>query len=123
MHGSRALHATKTDQAHLQESIDRMSVLTDRPTEFAMEAVRFHMLLSAASQNSILTAITTALREFFHADYVGLQYNQHDLTAAVSAHQRVLDEIVGNRPEEAQEALARHLGAFADATSRVRHRA
>lgn len=116
-----ALHATKMNLTSLRESINRMKSLTGLPTEFAAEAVRFHLLISEASGNGVLIAITSGLRELFHTEYVGLHYRQKDLEKAVLAHQRIYDDISRNRPDAAQDAVVRHLDGFAEATWRTRH--
>ena len=105
--------------AALRESIECMKDWTSSPTAFSLEAMRFHVLLSEASGNSVLIAINATLRELFHGEYLAhaSSYDQ-DLVKAHRAHERIYREMENGNAEGAYEALLRHLDAFATASHR-----
>ena len=57
---------------------------------FSLENVRFHRLISEATGNAVIIAVSAALSELFFKETVNINYSESALRATVRAHTRIV---------------------------------
>lgn len=107
-----AKSASQSRIIELKESVERISKLTESSVEFAEENVNFHMLVCKATENPVLVAIASSLRELFFGKSIGVGYSKEVLCNAVKAHQIIVDEIEKGNEERAWIVMAKHVVAL-----------
>lgn len=107
-----ARNATSEQIAELDASIERAQALTDDPVKFSMENVTFHRVISAATGNPVIVAVSTALSDLFFEGTSQVVYSPTALTATIRAHTRIADAIRNADPDAARAAMTRHVSGF-----------
>jgi DNA-binding FadR family transcriptional regulator len=107
-----ALNATPEQLAELDASITRAKAVTEDPVQFSLENVAFHRIISSATGNPVIIAVSTALSELFFAGMTKVVYSPAAVTATLRAHTRIATAIKSGDPEAARKATARHVSGF-----------
>lgn len=107
-----ARNATPEQLVELAESIARSKELTDDPVEFSLENVTFHRVISAATGNPVIIAVSAALSDLFFKETTRVVYSPEALQATVRAHSRILTALKNKDPEAAHAAMAKHVTGF-----------
>jgi GntR family transcriptional regulator, transcriptional repressor for pyruvate dehydrogenase complex len=107
-----ARNANSEQIAELDASIERAQALTDDPVKFSMENVTFHRVISAATGNPVIVAVSTALSDLFFEGTSQVVYSPTALTATIRAHTRIADAIRNADPDAARVAMTRHVTGF-----------
>jgi DNA-binding FadR family transcriptional regulator len=98
--------------AELEASIERARALTGDPVKFSLENVTFHRVVSAATGNPVIIAVSAALSDLFFAETTNVVYSPTALTATIRDHARIASAIKNADPEAARAAMARHVSGF-----------
>jgi len=107
-----ARNATAEHLTELEASIERARSLTGDPVKFSLENVTFHRVVSAATGNPVIIAVSAALSDLFFAETTRVVYSPAALAATIRAHTRVAAAIGNADPEAARVAMARHVSGF-----------
>jgi DNA-binding FadR family transcriptional regulator len=110
-----ALAASSASAEHIAEleaSIDRARTLTGDPARFSLENVTFHRIVSAATGNPVIIAVSAALSDLFFAGTTSVIYSPTALTATIRAHIRITNAIKKGDRDAARAAMARHVAGF-----------
>jgi len=107
-----ALAAERANDEHiaaLAEEVADMYAALDDPQEYLIHDVRFHRTIAVAGGNPILAAlmetITTALYDRRRHSVSGAS----DLKESVEMHREIYRAIRGGKPEQARQAMEKHL--------------
>lgn len=118
MAGYAAERATPEDVARLRELTDELAAVRDGEVERAAQLdVAFHRTLAQATQNELFVVLLDAVGE------VLLEIRRRSFASpgmrryAVEAHTEILERIATGEPDEARDAMRRHLQASVEAWS------
>ncbi len=104
-----ATRATSADIDAMQRTIDMMRQNADNPEISRVEGNRFHILMGEATQNRMLSLMTTLTREIVvRMEYPGAGTFVEEISAI---HQKILDAIKANDATTARRRAVRHLNA------------
>jgi GntR family transcriptional repressor for pyruvate dehydrogenase complex len=115
-------HATDADLAELEESVQKCVQYADDPLRCYEEAQRFHNLLSVATGNPVIGAISTALADCFFAARTHVPYSEGVISDLTRAHRAILRAIKNRDAEAARKAMIRHAGSINDQIDRMEAR-
>lgn len=108
--GLAAERATGEDRQLIAERFEQLEATTDDLEAYGEADIRFHTALASAAKNEIycllLSSIRGALRQIIR---FFVKHNPTVLEEAHLYHQRILQAIEQQRPEEAREAMRQHL--------------
>lgn len=107
-----ARNATTEHIAELEESIERAQSLTGDPVKFSLENVTFHRVISSATGNPVIIAVSAALSDLFFAGTARVIYSPTALASTIRAHTRIAATIKNADPDAARIAMARHVSGF-----------
>jgi DNA-binding FadR family transcriptional regulator len=107
-----ASNATAEHLADLEASIERTRALTEDPVRFSLENVTFHRIVSAATANPVIIAVSAALSDLFFEGTTRVIYSPTALAATIRAHTRIASAIKNGDPDAARTAMARHVSGF-----------
>lgn len=107
-----ARNATAEHIAELDASIERAQSLTGDPVKFSLENVTFHRVVSSATGNLVIIAVSAALSDLFFEGTTRVVYSPTALAATIRAHTRIAAAIKKADPEAARVAMARHVSGF-----------
>jgi GntR family transcriptional regulator, transcriptional repressor for pyruvate dehydrogenase complex len=107
-----ARHATVAQLAELRGSVDITSGLVTDPARFSLENVRFHRLISEATGNDVIIAVSAALSELFFKETVNINYSESALRATVRAHNRIVKAVAENDRDGARTAMMKHVSGY-----------
>lgn len=107
-----ARSASQSRIEELKESAQRIAKLTESPVEFAEENINFHLLVCKATENPVLVAIASSLRELFFGKSIGIGYSKDVLNDAVKAHAMIVEEIEHGDEDRAWKVMAKHVVAL-----------
>ncbi|MDR1904085.1 MAG: FadR family transcriptional regulator [Treponema sp.] len=109
--GLAALHAGPEDIAHLQYTVDQMSVQplsTEQRLRFDSE---FHITIARASGNKLLEmfveVMTLLLGDYMIKGFPG----PASMRQVINHHEKIFEAIKNGNPEDAEEAIRCHLAA------------
>jgi len=77
-----------------------------------MENVTFHRVISAATGNAVIVAVSAALSDLFFEGTSKVVYSPTALTATIRAHTRIASAIKNADPAAARAAMSRHVTGF-----------
>ncbi|MGN6769618.1 MAG: FadR/GntR family transcriptional regulator [Rhizobiaceae bacterium] len=105
-----ALRATETDLDEIKRALDEIRVIRGRnlPREAECDA-QFHLRLAAASHNQLLLTVMEALIAPLQTYIAQANRMTVDLSTSIAEHQAIVDAIVARDPDQAAEAMSRHL--------------
>jgi GntR family transcriptional repressor for pyruvate dehydrogenase complex len=107
-----ARNVTEDQLAGLDASLERSKALVDDPVQFSLENVTFHGLISAATRNPVIIAVSAALSDLFFKETTKVAYSPAALTATVRAHGRIIKALKNRDSDAARTAMARHVTGF-----------
>lgn len=107
-----ASNATAQHIAQLEASIERARALTNDPVRFSLENVTFHRIVSGATGNPVIIAVSAALSDLFFEGTTSVIYSPTALAATIRAHIRIASAIKTGDPDAARAAMARHVSGF-----------
>ncbi len=96
----------------LRESVGITGELVSDPVRFSLENVRFHRLISEATGNDVIIAVSAALSELFFKETVNINYSESALRATVRAHTRIVKALSEHDSEVARAAMMKHLSGY-----------
>ncbi len=110
-----ARKATKEDLSEIKQGIEGMEQSLSDPERYLEYDLRFHLGIAQATQNSILHNLLTTIRGYLQA------WIRETLTApppkeatrratlSVAQHKKILRAIEKGQPEQASQAMTRHI--------------
>jgi DNA-binding FadR family transcriptional regulator len=107
-----ARHATAEQVAQLRESVGIATELVGDPARFTLENVRFHRLISEATGNNVIIAVSAALSDLFFKETVNVNYSESALQATIRAHARIARSVAEGDGELARAAMMKHVSGF-----------
>jgi GntR family transcriptional regulator, transcriptional repressor for pyruvate dehydrogenase complex len=107
-----ARHATPEQVEQLRESVEIATQLVADPGRFTLENVRFHRLVSEATGNNVIIAVSAALSELFFKETVNINYSESALRATIRAHARIVKSVAAGDGEVARAAMMKHVSGF-----------
>lgn len=107
-----ASNATAQHIAQLEASIERARALTNDPVRFSLENVTFHRIVSGATGNPVIIAVSAALSDLFFEGTTSVIYSPTALAATIRAHIGIASAIKKGDPDAARAAMARHVSGF-----------
>ena len=107
-----ARHASDAQVAQLRESVGITGDLVRDPGRFTLENVRFHRLISEATGNDVVIAVSAALSELFFKETVNINYSESALRATVRAHTRIVKALSERDSEVARAAMMKHVSGY-----------
>jgi GntR family transcriptional regulator, transcriptional repressor for pyruvate dehydrogenase complex len=107
-----ARHASDTQVEQLRESVGITGDLVSDPVRFTLENVRFHRLISEATGNAVIIAVSAALSELFFNETVNVNYSESALRATVRAHTRIVKALSERDSEVARAAMMKHVSGY-----------
>jgi len=107
-----ARHASDAQVEQLRESVGVTGELIRDPARFALENVRFHRLISEATGNDVIIAVSAALSELFFKETVNISYSESALRTTVRAHTRILKALSERDSEVARAAMMKHVSGY-----------
>jgi GntR family transcriptional repressor for pyruvate dehydrogenase complex len=107
-----ASNATAQHIAQLEASIERARALTNDPVRFSLENVTFHRIVSEATGNPVIIAVSAALSDLFFEGTTSVIYSLTALAATIRAHIGIASAIKKGDPDAARAAMARHVSGF-----------
>jgi GntR family transcriptional repressor for pyruvate dehydrogenase complex len=107
-----ASNATAQHIAQLEASIERARALTNDPVRFSLENVTFHRIVSEATGNPVIIAVSAALSDLFFEGTTSVIYSPTALAATIRAHIGIASAIKKGDPDAARAAMARHVSGF-----------
>lgn len=96
----------------LRESVGITGELVSDPVRFSLENVRFHRLISEATGNDVVIAVSAALSELFFKETVNINYSESALRATVRAHTRIVKALSERDSEVARAAMMKHVSGY-----------
>jgi DNA-binding FadR family transcriptional regulator len=105
-------HGSKDDVAALDELATKMESLANDETAVArvLSADRaFHDLVSTASGNRVLAAVSRDIREVLATAWGMSRLSRHDLRKVALQHRRIADAVKNGQADEAAKAMHDHL--------------
>jgi GntR family transcriptional regulator, transcriptional repressor for pyruvate dehydrogenase complex len=107
-----ARHASAAQVDQLRESVGITAELVSDPVRFTLENVRFHRLISEATGNDVIIAVSAALSDLFFKETVNVNYSESALRATVRAHTRVVKALSERDSEVARAAMMKHVSGY-----------
>ncbi len=104
-----AQRATLNDIRNLRESNARYRLSLNNNDEYILENLKFHLLITAASHNTVLRLLANSVRNLVHQCPADLELNRELREAALDAHERIVDAIETGNPDLAQRRMEKHL--------------
>lgn len=104
-----AIRSDEEDIKRLQACLQNMTNLRESYNEYLAADMQFHIHLSIASKNILLTSLVKALIPALQECIQRNTDHQMRLTTSYSFHTRILDAIIRKDPEEAEKQMMRHL--------------
>ncbi len=110
---SAALRATAADVVALERHVEDMRSSIQTGELGILEDVRFHMTLAYATKNQVQIMLMKNLYDLLHfgieESLKQLYMDPNNLETIISQHKRVCDAIRQRDPDEAYEAMHRHI--------------
>jgi GntR family transcriptional repressor for pyruvate dehydrogenase complex len=107
-----ARHASGAQVEQLRESVGITGELVSDPVRFTLENVRFHRLISEATGNDVIIAVSAALSDLFFKETVNVNYSESALRATVRAHTRIVKALSERDSEVARAAMMKHVSGY-----------
>jgi GntR family transcriptional regulator, transcriptional repressor for pyruvate dehydrogenase complex len=107
-----ARHATEAQVEELTQSVAVTAELVKDPARFSLENVSFHRLISVATGNDVLIAVSAALSELFFKETVNINYSESALRATVRAHARIVKSVTERDSEAARASMMKHVSGY-----------
>jgi GntR family transcriptional regulator, transcriptional repressor for pyruvate dehydrogenase complex len=107
-----ARHASENQIEELSQSVAITADLVNDPAKFSLENVRFHRLISEATGNAVIVAVSAALSELFFNETVNINYSESALRATVRAHTRIVRALTEGDAEAARAAMMKHVSGY-----------
>ncbi len=107
-----ARHASAVQVDQLRESVGITGELVSDPVRFTLENVRFHRLISEATGNAVIIAVSAALSDLFFKETVNVNYSESALRATVRAHTRIVKALSERDSEVARAAMMKHVSGY-----------
>lgn len=114
-----ARHASDAQVEELRRSVAITVQLVGDPAKFSLENVRFHSLISEASGNEVIIAVSAALRELFFKETVSINYSESALRATVRAHTRIVKFVAERDAEAARASMIKHVTGYDEYLNRI----
>jgi DNA-binding FadR family transcriptional regulator len=114
-----ARHASDEQIEQLRESVGITSGLITDPARFSLENVRFHRLISEATGNDVIIAVSAALSDLFFKETVNISYSETALRTTVRAHSRIVKALSDRDPEVARAAMIKHVSGYNEYVSKT----
>jgi len=114
-----ATHASDEQITELRESVGITSDLVSEPARFSVENVRFHRLISEATGNAVIIAVSAALSDLFFQETVNISYSESALRTTVRAHTRIVKALSERDAEAARAAMMKHVSGYNEYVSRT----
>ena len=109
------LHATGADLERAEDLLRIMETCTSDPVAFSIADVRFHTLLAESTTNPLLLWMVSQLNDVRNRDQWAqmrtMTLNPETIMVYNAQHRQVVEAIRDRRPEQAAEAMKRHLEA------------
>ena len=109
-----AARCTREDLFAMRAAIERMSAEIEDGGLGTDGDAAFHHAIALAARNEILRHLIDAMAEVVHESRVESLSEPGRPPRSLAAHSRILDAIEAGAPEEAAEAMRRHLREVAD---------
>ena len=107
------LHANSGDLERAGELLRTMEALTDDPVAFSVADVRFHTLLAESTSNPLLMWMVSQMNDVRNRDQWAqmrtMTLNPETIMVYNAQHRQVVEAIRARQPEQAAEAMKRHL--------------
>ncbi len=104
-----AERATKQDLAKIKESVERMSEDLEKRKAHKNEDLDFHIAIALASKNPIIQRIVPIINESIAHGYTETVNVPGSSQKAIAAHDKIYQAIKGKDPDQAKEAMLKHL--------------
>ncbi len=114
-----AQYATPQQITALQETIERMELLTDHPDDSVPYDFRFHQLLAEATDNVLLPLVLEPLSQLLLASRLATIHNPGALQRSIAAHKTILARITERDAAGARQAMRLHLQQIEDEIRQV----
>ena len=101
--------ATPEEVARLRATLEAQAQAIDDPDAFIAADMRFHTQIAAISGNPIFEAVSEAMLGWlrqYHTEMLSWTGRQN---VTLTEHAEILEHIAHHRPEEAEQAMIRHL--------------
>jgi GntR family transcriptional repressor for pyruvate dehydrogenase complex len=107
-----AKHSSDEQIEELRGSVAITGELVRDPVRFSLENVRFHRLISEATGNAVIIAVSAALSELFFKETVNINYSESALRATVRAHTRIVKALSERDADVARAAMMKHVSGY-----------
>jgi GntR family transcriptional regulator, transcriptional repressor for pyruvate dehydrogenase complex len=107
-----ARHASPAQIGELRDSVAITADLVKNPAKFSLENVRFHLLISEATGNDVIVAVSAALSDLFFRETVSINYSETALRKTVRAHTRIVEALAGRDSDAARAAMMKHVSGY-----------
>jgi len=116
-----AKRANPQDIAALRESLNRMEAHVEAPRAFTEADHHFHLCVSKASKNTILTEFVERIGDLLH-DNMALVIERSTISRrSLSHHQRIFEAICSGNAGQARRLMAAHLAEIEKEFVRILH--
>ncbi len=93
----------------LKRVFETMKGTTHNPAQFRMADLQFHNVLANECNNSVLSMQCTMLNSLYR--FVQIDSSPDKLEVGVKEHQAIFDAVMSNNPQQAEEAMRKHLAS------------
>jgi GntR family transcriptional repressor for pyruvate dehydrogenase complex len=105
-----AKRATEDDLSEIRQALDDIRAIHGRDLSREAELdARFHLRLAAATHNQLLVTVMEALVAPLRTYIAQANRMTVDLATSIAEHQAIVDAICVRDPDQAADAMARHL--------------
>jgi DNA-binding FadR family transcriptional regulator len=114
-----AKHITPEQLSGLRQTLARMKKYAAQSRLFTREEVRFHMLITHATNNAVLRIYGTSLAELTFKQIQHVPFTRDEMQQGLSACQAILESIEQGDAERVERRIAKHLAAIGEDISRL----
>jgi GntR family transcriptional repressor for pyruvate dehydrogenase complex len=107
--GLAAERASDEHLAMMAEEVADMYATLDDPKQYLAHDVRFHRAVALASGNPIVATLMDMVTAALFENRVQTVERATDMTESAGMHRKIYQAIRGRKPEEAREAMRKHL--------------